>query len=509
MRVRLHDGRTDPPALRPLLEALDLNVVAPGDDRGADIALWNLSTSPQAAAAEFSDLLIARDPERLPRVVLVPEGQSQIERTAYEAGVEVVLRRPLSASLLRGALDQRDRVGLSGRRSALPQLVLVAGADPEIIDCCGFLRGRDDVVMTEARGPAEIGAALRQFDFDVCIFAARLDTQSLATTLLGRMRRAQPETVFVVFDSRAGEEDAPVDLGEAVVVDGACDERRMRAVWDSVLGRIDRVRATRELHGEIADKQRELQRVNATLRNINKAFRDANLRLEREGHVKDELIGVAAHELKSPLAAMKCAIEMLTADRDRFAAEDLSMLDLLGRNTARMIKLVEDILDLARIEAGRMKINRQPVSPGQLVEQAVTMVAPRALQKGVQFDVDEGPGVMVSLDAERVVQILINLLDNAVKFSPRKGIVRVLVRLARGEIHLVVADAGPGIPQEERKAVFERFNHRSRGDDPHSGGSGLGLTITRALAELLGGRVTLGESPTGGAQFVVSLPRSH
>lgn len=507
MKVRLHDGRKDPPIIRPLLAALDLIVVAPDADRRADIALWNLSSNPEDAAAELSDFLIERDPERLPRVVLIPPDQNQLERTAYEAGIDIVLRRPISASLLLGALEQR--AGAVGRRlrGTMPQLVLLAGADADLLEALGFLRDRDDLILTEARTPAAIGSLLRQFDFDVCILAEYLEPGNAVSRLLARMRRAQPETAFVVFDRSGRGEERDAELGEATVVEGPVDPGRLLAVWLDVSSRIDRVRANRVLHGEIADKQRELQRVNATLRNINKAFRDANLRLEREGHVKDELIGVAAHELKSPLAAMKGAVDMLCDGRDRFEPDDVAMLDLLRRNTARMIKLVEDILDLARIEAGRMKVNRCDVQPRALIDQAVQTVALRARQKGIRFELDEGPAATIEADPERLVQMLINILDNAVKFSPREGIVKILVRLAGGEVHFVVADEGPGIPPADRGKVFDRFHHRSRGDDPHSGGSGLGLTITRALAELQGGRVTLAESPTGGAQFTISLPR--
>ncbi len=506
MKVRLHEGRTDPPVIAPLLRALDLVVIPAGSDRSADIALWNLSASPHDAAAELSEFLIQRDPDRLPRVVLVPAGQEQLERRAYEAGVDVVVRRPLSASLLLGAIEQRGGPGYGPPGAVLPQLVLLAGADEEILEALSFVRLRDDLVVIEAREAAAMGAALRQFAFDACVLAERLDGPGSASSLFARMRRTQPDTTFLAFDLEAEEGRVELESGRAMILEGPLDPQRVRAAWEELTRRVDRVRSTLVLHGEIADKQRELQRVNATLRNINKAFRDANIRLEREGLVKDELIGVAAHELKSPLAAMKGALDMLGGDRPDLAADDLMLVGLLKRNTARMIKLVEDILDLSRIEAGRMMVNRRPVSPASIIDQAVQTLRLRALEKGIRFEVDEGPGEMVEVDGERLAQMLINLLDNAVKFSPPAGIVRVLVRVTRGEIHFVVSDSGPGIPAEERERVFEHFHHRARGQDPHSGGSGLGLTITRALAALQGGSVTLGESPSGGARFVVSLP---
>ena len=127
--------------------------------------------------------------------------------------------------------------------------------------------------------------------------------------------------------------------------------------------------------------------------------------------------------------------------------------------------------------------------------------------KGVLFDVPlDEMDQTIDVDEGRVMQMLVNLLDNAVKFSPRGGIVRINVKTRRRHLHLVVADSDPGIPEAERAAVFERFTRKARGDDPHSAGSGLGLTITRALAKLNGGTVSVGESPEGGAQFTISLP---
>ena len=500
MRVRLYEGEA-PPSLRPLLIALGVTIVSVEDEAEADVALWDFSDDPELASREMRERLAQRRPE--PAIAVLPGEQVGVEMAALHGGCEGVMHLPISPDGLRGTFAA---IGLEPPEGEGPVLVLPRVDDlPEGCGIQTWLEGPGRLLL-ESSDRDSAARVLRRLSVDLVLMDGRRggvperlqDLASVGAQLAVVVVDSEASELAVRDYLKAGASDY-LDLDE----EGGRVERR---IADVLRERADRLRGE-ELARTISTKQRELQRMNETLMTMNKAITDANVRLERQGHKKDEMLGVAAHELKSPLAAIAGALDILCEDTTRFDEDDRELMELVQRNVIRMVKLVDDTLDLVRMEAGRIKLrpSRMPIEP--LIEHAVNTVALRARGKRIRFDVGiDAEGSSLMLDEGRISQMLINLLDNAVKFSPRESIVRVQVKRGGGRLHLVVADAGPGVPDAERERVFERFNHKARGDDMHSAGSGLGLTITRALAQLHGGEVTLGESPSGGAQFTISLP---
>ncbi len=514
MRVHLLNGLSNSAPYEAVLDALghhvevqSLTAALSGHPTTGDVVLWNLSFDDEGRRADHKTLVAMPPGQPLPCVAVMPQEDQDLEGFLHSAGVDVVLRQPTSARDLNRALERASSTfNQSKQTSNVLPLVLVAGEHEEYRRVLKGAPLSQVVFCLEAVDWNEADRLCRQIAFDSVIICERAGSLQFHQ-LLGRIQVLCGDAVIVGFleeDNLSGSAAKSHGVAWVSLEKGAATLFR---VMSDALEQRSREAWRKALDVEIISKQQELQRVNAMLRTINKAFRDTNLRLEREGHTKDQMIGVAAHELKSPLAAMAGALDVLCEDLNRFESQDRQLLELMQRNNARMIKLVENVLDLSRVESRRITLKPQSCVAMRLVEQAIETVMLKASDKGVRFETVNTQNLEKWwVDPEAVLQMLVNLLDNAVKFSPRGGLIRIIVRLVGREIHFAVSDEGPGIPEEERTLVFERFHHRSRGEDMHSAGSGLGLTITQALARYLKGRVTVGESPTGGAQVTISLP---
>jgi len=209
----------------------------------------------------------------------------------------------------------------------------------------------------------------------------------------------------------------------------------------------------------------------------------------------------AAHELRSPLTALKLQIDALRGAGDE--ASRGAAIDALRRGVERSVRLVEQLLTLARSEPGAQQAVAHEVDLGELVRQAVADSAPQALARGTTFELDAEEGVIVAGDPTALGALARNLADNAVRHSPDGA--RVQVRVARrgAGVLLVFDDSGPGIPPRERERVFDRFYRRDPGREE---GTGLGLAIVKNVADRHGARVTLGDSPLGGLRVEVHFP---
>ncbi len=236
------------------------------------------------------------------------------------------------------------------------------------------------------------------------------------------------------------------------------------------------------------------------------AEREARLDAERVGRMKDEFLATLSHELRTPLNAMLGWTQLL---RRRRSPENIDEgLDVIERNARTQAQLIEDLLDMSRIVAGKIRLDVQRVDLSEVIAAALDVVRPAAEAKGVRLvqtlDPQAGP---VSGDPGRLQQILWNLLSNAVKFTPRHGRVHVVLERVASHVELSVADTGQGIGAAFLPHVFERFRQEDGTAGRAHGGLGLGLAIVKQLVELHGGQVNVtsaGESQ--GATFVVSLP---
>jgi PAS domain S-box-containing protein len=235
--------------------------------------------------------------------------------------------------------------------------------------------------------------------------------------------------------------------------------------------------------------------------------RAARAEAERMVALKDEFLSTLSHELRSPLSAILGWAQVLRHG-SRSPADMAGGLEIIERNARVQSQLIDDLLDMSRINSGTMRLDVQPVMPAPVVQAAVDSVRPSADAKGIHLRVilDEKAGP-ISGDPARFQQIAWNLLSNAIKFTPRGGRVKVLLQRVNSHIEFSVADTGVGIPPDFLPYVFERFRQADASSSRRVGGLGLGLSIVKRLVELHGGTVRAKSLGAGeGATFSVDLP---
>lgn len=229
---------------------------------------------------------------------------------------------------------------------------------------------------------------------------------------------------------------------------------------------------------------------------------------ESANRSKDEFLATVGHELRNPLNAILGWAQMLKSGR-LASAERERAIGIIERNAIAQAKLVDDLLDVSRIVAGRLRLEMDWVSPRTLVEAVVDGVAPAAEEKRVRFEVIErGAASDLLVDPDRLRQIIANLLSNALKFTPEQSTVRVGVVHSETHVEIAVTDGGEGIAKDDLARIFERFTQADGTFTRRHGGLGLGLTIARRLVELHEGTITAESEGLGfGATFRVRLPR--
>jgi signal transduction histidine kinase len=229
--------------------------------------------------------------------------------------------------------------------------------------------------------------------------------------------------------------------------------------------------------------------------------------LEAVRRARDSILANISHEFRTPLAAQQASIELLhdgLADMPRERLEEL--VEALQRGTLRLTRLIDNLLESVRIESGQLAIRRQPVDLSQVVEDASELIAGLLAQRHQVLQVDmPGDLPLVQGDAQRLAQVVTNLLANANKFGPEGS--EIVVGAARSDdgVRLWVEDAGPGVPDMDGGSIFERF-YRSADQEPEPRGLGLGLWIAKSIVDRHGGRIGVERTATGRTRFTVSLP---
>jgi PAS domain S-box-containing protein len=233
---------------------------------------------------------------------------------------------------------------------------------------------------------------------------------------------------------------------------------------------------------------------------------DITARHESE-RLKDEFVSAVSHELRTPLTSIRGSLGLLTGGMMGALPPDAaSLLGVAAENAERLVRLVNDILDIERLGSGRMALEIETISGARLLEDAGDVVRATADEAGVTLELAEDDGVVVHADPDRVVQTLANLLSNAIKFSPRGSRVHAEVRRDAGLALFTVRDEGRGIPADQFEVVFERFRQLDGSDSREKGGTGLGLAIARTIVEQHGGRIWVESTEGEGATFHFTLP---
>jgi signal transduction histidine kinase len=240
-------------------------------------------------------------------------------------------------------------------------------------------------------------------------------------------------------------------------------------------------------------------------------IREKTRQLEVASRHKSEFLANMSHELRTPLNAV---IGFAEALRGRMVGEvndkQAEYLDSIRQAGEHLLALINDVLDLSKVEAGRMELALARVDLPQAIHQAMTQVRPRALREGIALAKDIDPHLReVEADERKLRQILLNLLSNAVKYTPGGGRVEVCA-LPKGEfVEISVKDTGAGITPEDQSRLFEMFGQVGGDGERKAEGTGLGLALTKRLVELHGGKIAVDSAPGKGSTFRVTLPVRH
>ena len=236
-----------------------------------------------------------------------------------------------------------------------------------------------------------------------------------------------------------------------------------------------------------------------------RTFDEMIARLEDAFRRQRQFTADASHELRTPLTAIKGQVEV-ALDQPRDAAAYRAVLRTVNAEVDRLIRLVGSLLTLARADAGQIPLARDVVDVAELVTGAAEGVQPAARQRQIDVAVAPGPAVALQADEDLLLQLLLNLLDNAIKHTPPGGQVRVAWQVRAGQLALAVGDTGAGIAPEHLPRIFDRFYRADPARGRAEGGAGLGLAISRWIAEAHGGTITATSAPGAGAVFTVCLP---
>jgi PAS domain S-box-containing protein len=223
--------------------------------------------------------------------------------------------------------------------------------------------------------------------------------------------------------------------------------------------------------------------------------------------VKDEFVSIVGHELRTPLTSIRGSLGLLEGGvLGDLPDEAAGMLATAVSNTDRLVRLINDVLDIERIDAGGAGLELAPASPVDLVGQAVEVLDAVAVEATVEIAVESDEPLTVVADADRIVQTLTNLIGNAIKFSERGAEIGVSVARDRGMALFSVRDSGRGIPRDQLSSIFDRFSQVDASDAREKGGTGLGLAIARSIVEQHGGRIWAESIEGVGATFRFTLP---
>jgi signal transduction histidine kinase len=230
--------------------------------------------------------------------------------------------------------------------------------------------------------------------------------------------------------------------------------------------------------------------------------------LKRVEEMKSEFVSTVSHELRTPLTSIRGSLGLLAGGVAGPLSPAVGELVVMAeRNCARLIRLVNDILDTEKLDSGKMRFDLRVTDVRGLVERAVESLAGFSLGHHVPLRVSapDRP-ILCSVDGDRFVQVVLNLVSNAVKFSPPQAPVDIALTQEHGAMRLEVRDRGPGIPKDFQSRIFQRFSQADSSDARQKSGTGLGLCIAKSIVERLGGTIGFHTTPGAGATFFVTLP---
>ena len=342
------------------------------------------------------------------------------------------------------------------------------------------------------------------------------DLQELVGRFLGP---ARAEVAFAGFARRHGadhhdklEADAQlVQFAESLLA-GAIGSASARVMVASVAKEeplsIEEVMHILDEASQLRTYSRELERKSRELTAATLELREANERLQELDRVKDDIMSSVTHELRTPLTSIRAFSELLRDDPKMHLPDRERFLGLIVSETERLTRLINQTLDLAKIESGRADWNACELDLKEVVEQSIAATSQLFREKGAHVELDLPDNLpLILADRDRLIQVMLNLLSNAAKFlTPGSGRIRVGLRMLAEALEVSVTDNGPGIRPQDQELIFEKFRQVGDTMTAKPSGTGLGLPISRRIVEHLGGRLWVESVPGEGATFLFTLP---
>jgi signal transduction histidine kinase len=278
----------------------------------------------------------------------------------------------------------------------------------------------------------------------------------------------------------------------------------------------DLVEASQRLAGGELDARVKVGGLAETA-SLGRAFNEMAEELQRRAgerdqldRMKDEFVLTASHELRSPLTSVQGFAEILMLEREELSPKQAETVEIILDNSRHLVRLLNDLLDLARSDAGQLKIEPAATEPATLIADAERATRSQIEARGQTLNEEIEPGLpSVEADRDRIRQVMVNLLANANEYCPEGAEIRLRARRAGDEVEIGVIDDGPGIPQDQLEHIFERFTRGDAGMTQRVGGTGLGLAISKSLVELHGGTIAAESTPGSGSTFSFRLPAAR
>jgi PAS domain S-box-containing protein len=431
-------------------------------------------------------------PEAARAAVSAGRGKALMDQIRVVVGDMV---RAEAAAIDRRVAESRARERSSERVVAVLLIGLILGAGVTLLIVLRYLGARH-----RALSATEAEAASRRAVFDAAIDAiVVLDRQ-------GRIESINPaaERIFGLSAAQAAGLDA-VRLLDAP--EGARFFEALQTEAFSIGAGVRRDATGRRADGKRFPMEAALVETQADAGGRVVAFlRDVSEQRQVE-RLKDEFVSTVSHELRTPLTSIAGSLGLVAAGAAGPLPDKAQRLvGIAQANSQRLVRLINDILDLAKIERGEMPFAMQPLTLLNIARRAADAVQGYAEELGVTVELPRENGATVRGDVDRLTQVVTNLLSNAVKFSPRGGTVSVAFGLEAGRARISVRDRGPGVPEAFRDRLFSRFAQADSSQTRGKSGTGLGLYIAREIAERHGGRLWYQSPPDGGALFHLDLP---
>ena len=378
-----------------------------------------------------------------------------------------------------------DQDSLQSHREKLARILL-----EEMYQFVGLLDARG--MTLEINRAALEGAGIKLSDiqhkpfWEARWFQSSKETREKQRDLCGRAAKGEfLRCDLEIYGKSSGEETIIVDFSIMPVRDQAG-----KIVFLVAEGR--NITEKKAVEAEIARKNEELQKLIEQIRHLDQ--------------LKSDLFANVSHELRTPLALILGPAESVLASGTNLTDVQRRDLGVIRHNAATLLKHVNDLLDLAKLDAGKMTMDYVDIDLARMVRTVAAHFDALAPQKSISYAVLAQDVARAEVDPEKMERVLLNLLSNAFKFTPQGGRIQCTLKVNDGRFILTVQDSGPGIPRAMRNTIFERFRQAQGGTTREFGGTGLGLSIVKDFVDLHGGTISISDAPTGGTLVQVNVP---